>query len=87
MRKIALAFIFFIVFIVGVPIFVGVTMWIRMTDYYRGYSGGEQFIEIPPGAGTAEIGRGLVEGGIVKDEWTFKAALWYSGHARALKAG
>ena len=87
MRKLALAFIFFIIFLVGIPVFVGTLAWVRVTDRYRGYQGTEQFVEIPPGAGTAEIGRRLAEAGVVHDTWTFKAALWWQGRGRTLKAG
>jgi UPF0755 protein len=87
MRKLALAFIFFIIFLVGVPVFVGTLAWVRVTDLYRGYQATEQFVEIPPGAGTAEIGRRLVDAGVVHDTWTFKAALWWTGRGRTLKAG
>jgi len=74
-RKVALGFILFIVFVVGVPVFVGTTLWVRMTDLYRGYSETEQFVEIPQGAGTADIGQRLVDAGVVKDTWTFRAAV------------
>ncbi|HTM03633.1 MAG TPA: endolytic transglycosylase MltG [Vicinamibacterales bacterium] len=87
MRKLALAFIFFIIFLVGVPVFVGTLAWVRVTDLYRGYQGSEQFVEIPPGAGSAEIGRRLADAGVVHDTWTFKAALWWKGRGRTLKAG
>ena len=86
-RKVALGFILFIVFVVGVPVFVGTTLWVRMTDLYRGYSETEQFVEIPQGAGTADIGRRLVDAGVVKDPWTFRAAVWWTGDSRKLKAG
>jgi len=86
-RKLALAFIFFIVFIVGVPVFVGTILWVRMTDLYRGYTEVEQFVEIPPGAGTSEIGRRLIDAGVVRDQWSYRAAIWWTGDARKLKAG
>jgi len=86
-RKIALGFIFVIVFVVGVPVFVGTTLWVRMTDLYRGYTEAEQFVEIPQGAGTADIGRRLVDAGVVQDPWTFRAAVWWTGDSRKLKAG
>ena len=34
---------------------------------YRGYPGAEQFVEIPPGAGTRAIGDRLVAAGVVRD--------------------
>ena len=39
------------------------------------------------GASTAAIGRQLADAGVVRDEWTFRAAVWWSGRARALQAG
>jgi UPF0755 protein len=54
---------------------------------YQGYAGAEQFVEIRPGVGTRGIGQRLVDAGIVRDELTYRAALWMSGSARRLKAG
>ena len=54
---------------------------------YKGYAGGEQFVEIPPGAGTSSIGRRLAESGIVRDQISFRVALARSGQARRLQAG
>jgi UPF0755 protein len=87
MRKFALAFIFFVVFVIGIPVFVGTILWVRTTDLYRGYSETERFVEIPAGAGTADIGRRLTDAGVVRDQWSFRAALWWTGNARKLKAG
>ena len=87
MRRVALGFIFFVVFVVGIPVFVGTLSWVRMTDLYRGYTETEQFVEIPQGAGTAEIGRRLIDSGVVKDTWAFRAAVWWTGDSRKLNAG
>jgi UPF0755 protein len=87
MRKFALAFIFLVVFVIGIPVFVGTILWVRTTDLYRGYSETERFVEIPAGAGTAEIGRRLIDAGVIRDQWSFRAALWWTGNARKLKAG
>ena len=54
---------------------------------YKGYAGAEQFVEVPPGAGPAAIGRRLKDAGIVRDELSFRVALWRSGQARRLQAG
>jgi UPF0755 protein len=86
-RKLALAFILSIVFIVGVPTFFGMLTWVRMTDLYRGYSDSELFVEIPPGSGSGDIARALVDAGIVRDRWAFRGALWWTGDAKRLKAG
>src|SRR5262249_22663981 len=59
----------------------------RAHALYRGYSGPEQFVDIPPGAGSRTIGERLVAAGVVRDHLTYRAALWLSGQARRLKAG
>lgn len=65
----------------------GSSFWDRMHAPFSGYSGTEQFVEIPAGASTREIGRRLVAAGVVEDEDLFRASLWWSGRARELKAG
>ena len=87
MRKLALAFIFAFVTVVGGAVFFGVIMWVRITDPYRGYSETELYVQVPQGAGTAEIGRALTDAGIVRDRLTFRAALYWTGASRKLKAG
>lgn len=59
----------------------------RVRAPFKGYESAEQFVEIPPGRSPQEIGEQLVQAGVVRDWWTFRAALWQSGDARRLKAG
>jgi UPF0755 protein len=59
----------------------------RLHAPYQGFSGAEQFVEIPAGSGPRAIGDRLVEAGVVRDAWTFRGALLLTGEARALKAG
>lgn len=87
MRKAALALIFVIVFVVGVPVLVGTIMWTRITERYKGYEQVEQFVEIPRGASVAEIRRRLVDAGVVEGDLTMRAALAWSRQAGKLKAG
>jgi UPF0755 protein len=54
---------------------------------YKGYESAEQFVEIPAGAGPAAIGRRLAQAGVVRDELSFRVALWRTGQARRLQAG
>jgi UPF0755 protein len=54
---------------------------------YKGYTGAEQFVEVPPGASPNTIGRRLAAAGVVRDLATFRYALARSGQARRLKAG
>jgi UPF0755 protein len=61
--------------------------WNRAHEPYRGFDEAERFVEIPPGAGVAEIRRRLVAAGIVRDELSLRIALWSTGRARSLQAG
>ena len=66
----------------------GAYVWLQRLDRpYRGYSGQETFVEVPSGAGTRAIGQRLIAAGVIRDETTFRVALWRSGQARQLKAG
>src|SRR5688572_31190584 len=65
----------------------GRSVWTRMHEPYKGYEGTEQFVTIPSGAGAGEIRRRLLEAKVVRDEFTLRAALRWTGNARALKAG
>jgi len=65
----------------------GGVLYERTHALYRGFSGAEQFVEIPPGAGSRAIGDRLVAAGVIRDRLTYRAALWFSGQARHLKAG
>jgi UPF0755 protein len=64
-----------------------VAIYVRTGAPYQGYSGTEQFVDIPPGSSTKTIGDRLIAGGVVRDPWTFRLSLLMSGRARALKAG
>ena len=59
----------------------------RVQAPYRGATDADTFVDIPPGIGPAGIGARLVAAGVVKDAWTFRAAVLISGRARELKAG
>ena len=59
----------------------------RIDEPYQGFSGSEQFVEVPPGTGTNAIGRRLIDAGVVRDDMTFRLALWWTGRSRALQAG
>jgi len=87
MRKLALAFIFVIVFVVGVPVLLGTIMWTRITERYKGYESAEQYVEIPRGATATDIRRRLVDAGIVENDITMRAALLWSRQGGKLKAG
>jgi UPF0755 protein len=74
---------------IGVIVALAAGIWLLAgaRQPYKGYQGAEQFVEIPAGAGPSAIGRRLTEAGVVRDEVSFRAALWRSGQARRLQAG
>ena len=72
--------------IVGLAV-AGSMLWGRLHEPYKGYDGAEQFVQIPPGSGAAEIRRRLVDARVVRDEFTLRAALRWTGSGRDLKAG
>lgn len=58
----------------------------RLDQPYKGYGEAERFLDIPPRTTVAEIGRRLVEAGVVSDPYLFRIALWRSG-TESLQAG
>ena len=61
--------------------------WTRLQTPYKGYDSSEQFVEIPTGAGAAEIRKRLLDAGVVQDGLTLRLALRWTGASRDLKAG
>jgi UPF0755 protein len=74
-----------VLFSVGAVAFVYLS--IRFERPYKGYDGPEQFVEIPTGASISEIGRRLVDAGVVSDRAALRYALWMTGEGRRLQAG
>ncbi len=66
---------------------VGLHVWDRIHDPYKGYAGAEQFVDIPPGVSSNTIGRRLVDVGVIENDMVFRVALRWSGRVRSLKAG
>jgi UPF0755 protein len=80
----------FIVLLLVVAVIGGVgvsTYWQRLHAPFKGYTAEEQFVDVPSGASTRDIGRRLVVAKVVEDETLFRAAVWWSGRGRSLKAG
>ena len=71
----------------GLAAYAAMRLYDRADEAYRGYETAEVFVDVRPGASTAEIGRRLADAGVVRDETTFRIAVWRSGRARALQAG
>jgi UPF0755 protein len=61
--------------------------WNGIHEPYKGYGGPEQFVTIRQGAASGEIGRALADAHIISDLRAFRAALWWTGQGRHLKAG
>src|SRR5262249_37405079 len=62
-------------------------MYQRINQPYRGFTGTEQFVDIPQGAGSVSIGDRLIAGGVIRDRITYRTALWMSRAGRRLQAG
>jgi UPF0755 protein len=64
-------------------------VWAALAEVqpYKGYAGTEQFVDIPPGTGPAEIGRRLSNAGVIRDRLSFRIELVRSGNGRRLQAG
>ena len=73
-----------LVFLAGA---VGVWGYVRMTSPYRGFSGSEVFVEVPPGASVSTIANRLTAAGVVSDALTFRLVARLSGDERRLQAG
>jgi UPF0755 protein len=59
----------------------------RIQTPYRGFTGAEAFVELPPGTGVSGIGTRLANAGIVPDALTFRLAARLAGADRKLQAG
>jgi len=75
-----------VIFALLVLTLFGNSVWNRIHEPSKAYDA-EVFIEIPPGTSAQEIGRQLVAQGVIQDEFSFRAALWWSGRSHALQAG
>jgi len=62
-------------------------LYTRLVQPFRGYVSGERLIEIPEGISGAEIGRRLVETGVVSDYSLFRWALRVTGKGPWLQSG
>src|SRR5262245_14077939 len=79
--------IFVVVAVAALAAAVAGVYYARVDEKFRGYPGTERFVEIAPGTGSRAIGKALVDAGVVRDEWTFRLAVFLTGTQRELKAG
>jgi UPF0755 protein len=87
MKRFLIAIALLLVVAAAVAAVYGLQLADRIREPYKGFDAPEQLVEIPRGAGAADIRRRLVEAGVVSDELAFRAALAWTGRARALQAG
>jgi UPF0755 protein len=84
MKRIVLWLVIFVLVFLGA---VAARIALAEIKPYKGYLGDEQFVEIPPGAGPASIGRRLVDAGVIRDTLGFRYELARSGSGRRMQAG
>src|SRR5438477_3131390 len=83
MKKLALLFLLIVIAVAA----GGYVAFRRVNEPFRGYEGTDQLVDIPTGASTRAIGDALIAKGVIRDEITYRLALWASGEARRLQAG
>jgi UPF0755 protein len=86
-RKLLPIGIVVIVLLAGAAAAAGWFAWTQLHEPYQGYTGPEQFVTIRQGASSSEIGRQLATAQVVRDPRLFRAALWWTGRGRSLRAG
>lgn len=59
----------------------------RLSRPYRGFTGEQTFVDLPPGTPVAEIARRLAMAGVVVDPYTFRLAAHLAQVDRRLRAG
>lgn len=59
----------------------------RVETPYQAYEEERVFVDIQPGDSSPVIAVKLAAAGVVRDQWTFRLAVWRSGLARDLQAG
>ena len=83
-----LKIIAFVVVVLAIgAVLAGSVLWGLLHEPFKGYAATEQFVDIPGGSGTNEIGRRLVEARVVRSALVFRAAMVWRGRSRSLKAG
>ena len=87
MKKAFTIVIVLAVVVVAAVAVAGSVVWGRVNEPYKGYDAAEQFVEIPQGAGASEIRRRLIDAKVIRDAFTFRAALRLTGRSQSLQAG
>lgn len=87
MRRLPAVALLIVTVVCAAAAFAAFEVWEGVHEPFKGYQHAEQFVDIPTGTGTATIGRRLIDAGVVRDAFTFRAALWWTGRSRQLQAG
>ena len=66
---------------------VGGWVYVNLEQPYKGYSGPEQFVDIPTGSGSSSMGKRLADMGVIRSAASFRLAVWMRGAGRRLQAG
>jgi len=72
--------------LVAVGVAVG-WLYVGVNTPFKGYDATEQFVDIPQGSGSVAIAKRLADAGVIRDVFSFRAALWLTGEGRRLQAG
>ena len=87
LRKLLLAVAALSILLVAAGLLVSSELTRRMETGYRGFGPSGVIVDVEPGDPTPVIAARLAEAGVVRDELTFRLAVWRSGRARSLQAG
>ena len=86
-KAVLLVLLTLLVLVVGL-VLIGSVLAGLVREPYKGYDAAEQFVDIPAGSSTNDIGRRLVEARVVRNLLLFRVATWTNpGGGRTLKAG
>ena len=86
-RRVLSVLLLVVVLVVGVSVLAVWLGWNDIHESYKGYDSSEQYVTVPQGASSVQIGRVLADAQVVKDPRSFRVALWWTGNGRNLKAG
>ena len=87
MRKLLIALGVLLMLGAGVAALAVRQLTLRVEAPFTADGGREVFVEIEQGDSSQTIATRLASAGVVRDDWTFRLAVWRSGRARELQAG
>ena len=63
------------------------SVFLSLSQPYKGYQEAETFVVIPPGSHPGSMARALADAGVVPNRTSFRVAVWLRGAGRRLQAG